>query len=178
MEALLRGVESFLFHWSPSLTPELRRSKGRLICWLFLMKVASSFLTALLAPLRESLTMGGGKHLQSRLMLGSTLVAVVGQALVASSCSKIGAMPTYRLMYSLSSALSFATFLALKLELLVQPIAAVFFLYHSFFAMTCVSMYWSIASDGLAADSSRVFGAISAGGELTDHNNITPHPWL
>ena len=171
METLLRGLESFLFSWSPSLTPELRRSKGRLVCWLFLMKVFSSFLTALLAPLRESLTMGGDKHWQSRLMLGSTLVAVLGQALVASSCAKIGAMRTYRLMYRLSSLLSLVTFVALRLEmdLLLQTTTTVFFLYHSFFAMTCVSMYWSLASDGLAADSSRVFGAISAGGESIDY---------
>ena len=165
MESLLRGLESFLFYWSPSLTPELRRSRGRLISWLFLMKLFSSFLTALLAPLRESLTMGGGKHFQSRLMLGSTLVAVLGQAVVASACAKLGAMRTYRLMYRLSSLLSLATFLALRLDILVQPAAAVFFLYHSFFAMTCVSLYWSVASDGLAGDSSRIFGAISAGGE-------------
>jgi hypothetical protein len=167
MDLPVRALQAFLFSVSPSLTADktLRTRKGPVIAWLFATKILSSALIAVLAPVREALTMTGGKHLQSRLMLGSTLVAVVGQAAVASYCSRYGAMQVYRGMYLLSAVLSLLMYASLRLQHYTEPAAAVFFLYHSFFNMSCVSLYWSVASDVLAQDSVRVFGAISAGGE-------------
>lgn len=40
----------------------------------------------------------------------------------------------------------------------------VFYLYHTFFNMTCISLIWTVAGDALKEDSPKVFGLLAAGG--------------
>ena len=63
---------------------------------LFILNFAILGSNAILMPVRESLTLEGGKALQTKLMMLTVVASIVGQAMFAYYSGKYGGLETLR----------------------------------------------------------------------------------
>ena len=117
---------------------------------LFVLNFAILGANAVLMPVRESLTLDGGKTLQTRLMMLTVVASIVGQAMFAYYSGKYGGLETLRGCLFVSSICCFATYTCLLLApALSLVLSSIFYLWFTFYNMTSMSTFWAIAGDVL-----------------------------
>jgi hypothetical protein len=166
----MEWLENLIFSTSPTLrkASELRATKGRLICCLFLLKFTEFTLNTMAVSFRNVLIISYGKTFRSRLLISQTAAAMVLQVLLVQCIDKYGPLETLRILYLISAMTTLAVFLVLcvfEYDDLISMAAIVgFSLYHAFFNMSFVTLFWTVAGDALQEDSTRVAGGLVAGG--------------
>ena len=117
---------------------------------LFILNFAILGTNAILMPVRESLTLEGGKALQTKLMMLTVVASVVGQAMFAYYSGKYGGLETLRGCLFISSLCCFATYGCLVAVPRVSILlSSMFYLWFTFYNMTSMSTFWAIAGDVL-----------------------------
>ena len=117
---------------------------------LFILNFAILGTNAILMPVRESLTLEGGKALQTKLMMLTVVASIVGQAMFAYYSGKYGGLETLRGCLFISSLCCFATYGCLVLVPRVSILlSSMFYLWFTFYNMTSMSTFWAIAGDVL-----------------------------
>ena len=117
--------------------------------------------------MRESLIISEGKGLQSSLMIASTFIALIAQAAVSSACTSSSPSEVFKTLVRISALLCILTFTILTFSLspsLQYYTCILFYHYHSFFNMTCISLFWGIAGDALSMKDTSTYGYLAAAG--------------
>ena len=124
--------------------------KGEKVNNLFALNFAVMATNSILMPVRESLTLEGGKKLQTRLMMLTVLVSITGQAIFAYYSGKYGGLLTLRFCFYLSSMCCIVTYCCLIFAPDVRMLfSSAFYLWFTFYNMTSMSTFWAIAGDVL-----------------------------
>ena len=124
--------------------------KGERINNLFALNFALMATNSLLMPVRESLTLEGGKQLQTRLMMLTVIVSMGGQAIFAYYSGKHGGLQTLRICFYISSSFCIATYCCLLFAPAIRIyFSSAFYLWFTFYNMTSMSTFWAIAGDVL-----------------------------
>ena len=124
--------------------------RGEKVNNLFLLNFALMATNSLLMPVRESLTLEGGKQLQTRLMMFTVVVSMGGQALFAYYSGKHGGLQTLRICFYISSLFCIATYSCLIFAPSIRMFfCSSFYLWFTFYNMTSMSTFWAIAGDVL-----------------------------
>jgi hypothetical protein len=147
-------------------------NKGEKVNNLFALNFAIMATNSLLMPVRESLTLEGGKQLQTRLMMLTVIV----------SMGKNGGLYTLRSCFMISSLSCIATYCCLIFAPSFRMMfSSTFYLWFTFYNMTSMSTFWAIAGDvieepadvatGTVVDKPRgkkigIFSHLAAGGTL------------
>jgi hypothetical protein len=122
--------------------------KGQKINNLFALNFALMSTNSLLMPVRESLTLEGGKQLQTKLMMLTVIVSMGGQAIFAYYSGKYGGLQTLRKCFYISSVTCVATYCCLIFAPSIRMIfSSSFYLWFTFYNMTSMSTFWAIAGD-------------------------------
>ena len=156
--------------------------KGEKVNNLFALNFAVMATNSILMPVRESLTLEGGKLLQTRLMMLTVLVSITGQAVFAYYSGKYGGLLTLRFCFYLSSLCCIVTYCCLIFAPDIRILfSSAFYLWFTFYNMTSMSTFWAIAGDVLEerpdgttkdtkskphGDKIGVFSHLAAGGTL------------
>lgn len=157
-------------------------NKGEKVNNLFALNFAIMATNSLLMPVRESLTLEGGKQLQTRLMMLTVIVSMGGQAIFSYYSGKNGGLYTLRSCFMISSLSCIATYCCLIFAPRFRMIfSSTFYLWFTFYNMTSMSTFWAIAGDvieeptdvteGKVTDKLRskkigIFSHLAAGGTL------------
>ena len=157
-------------------------NKGEKVNNLFALNFAIMATNSLLMPVRESLTLEGGKQLQTRLMMLTVIVSMGGQAIFSYYSGKNGGLYTLRSCFMISSLSCIATYCCLIFAPSFRMIfSSTFYLWFTFYNMTSMSTFWAIAGDvieepadaakGTVIDKPRdkkigIFSHLAAGGTL------------
>lgn len=157
-------------------------NKGEKVNNLFALNFALMATNSLLMPVRESLTLEGGKQLQTKLMMLTVIVSIGGQAIFAYYSGKHGGLPTLRKCFLISGITCLSTYCCLLFAPSIRMLfSSVFYLWFTFYNMTSMSTFWAIAGDVLeepAGDSKidagkkthnkkiGIFSHLAAGGTL------------
>lgn len=123
-------------------------------------------------PIRESLTLNGGKSLQSKLMMMTIGTSIVLQSGAAISTSKVGCLITLVRFFLISGICCGLVLIGLKLS--TQPSSSIFFssifyLWFTFYNMSSLSMFWVIGAEVLGKKMKDVvgsFGVLASAGTL------------
>ena len=125
-------------------------NKGEKVNNLFALNFGIMATNSLLMPVRESLTLEGGKQLQTRLMMFTVVVSMGGQALFAYYSGKNGGLQTLRICFLISSIFCIATYSCLIFAPSIRMFfSSAFYLWFTFYNMTSMSTFWAIAGDVL-----------------------------
>ena len=117
---------------------------------LFILNFAILGSNAILMPVRESLTLEGGKALQTKLMMLTVVASIVGQAMFAYYSGKYGGLETLRGCLFISSLFCFVTYGCLvAIPRVSILLSSMFYLWFTFYNMTSMSTFWAIAGDVL-----------------------------
>lgn len=152
--------------------------KGPKVNTLFYLNIAILGTNAFLMPVRESLTLEGGKSLQKRLMMLTVVVSVGGQAIFSHYSGRYGGLEALKGCFLISSACCFLVYICL---LFIQGwtalFSSIFYLWFTFYNMTSTSTYWAIAGDVLEADNSKIrYSSETAPKVLKETQNTTSEP--
>ena len=124
--------------------------RGENVNNLFALNFALNAVNSLLMPVRESLTLEGGKQLQTRLMMLTVIVSMGGQAMFAYYSGKHGGLQTLRVCFYISSLCCIATYCCLLFAPSIRMLfSSTFYLWFTFYNMTSMSTFWAIAGDVL-----------------------------
>jgi hypothetical protein len=147
--------------------------KGAKVNCLFALNLAINATNSFLMPVREGLTLDGGKELQTKLMMLTVVVSIVGQALFAYHSKRHGGLDTLKSCLIISSIACVATYGSLQTFPLSNIfVSSIFYLWFTFYNMTAMSAFWAVAGDVLEGEKGTnqtnkkiaIFGHLAAGG--------------
>lgn len=136
-----------MFIWDVEMIKQVRSyfRGNKNVMALFVLGFIITFSNGLLQPLRESLTLFGGKALQARLMGMTILASMIGQIILSYLTSAYGGVVALNICFFVSIAMCLVVFLVLTFYAhLMTTAVTMFYLWFTFFNMSAISIYWAL----------------------------------